>query len=634
MSIPTPAAGIVNPRLEALSGPREPLDLKSLYHLRYIGRFAWTARGDALIFETDISGRVNLWRVPSRGGWPLQLTIEEDRTLLEDVSMDGRFLVYAQDRGGDEKPNLFLLNPGGGTPIPLTDTEGVGYETACFSHKGDRIAFAAELEAPGAYGIYVVPAEERERGGKPVVRNGFPSYLVVPSGGLMWSVGGWSRDDSRLALTRTSDGLHNGVFVADLEGRVREIVPDDGEHLTDIVGWSPDGRRLLVNSNLHPGGQVAPGLLSLEDGTIEWLVDSIWESGALDWSPDGRFVAWALNEAGAERLYLRDLVTGQDRPASPGTGCVDGAAFSPDGRALAFRFGAADRPVDLWVLERDPRPARVTEAFVGGLSADRMVRPHLVTYPGGDGTTIAAFLYLPRGAVRGRPGPGIVMIRGGPTAQSQDRFARNIQYLVSRGYVVIEPNYRGSTGFGRAFQEANRMDLGGGDLEDIIAARTFLAETGYVDPGRVAVEGGSYGGYLTLMALAKAPDLWAAGIAIVPFANWFTEYENEDETLQAFDRMMMGDPEANRDLWIDRSPFFFVDRITAPLLIQAGANDIRCPASETREIASRIRAAGGTVEVKIYDDEGHGFSKRENAIDAFRQRMVFLERYLPVSPPE
>ncbi len=632
MPISTPAAGLVNPRIEAPPGQPVALDLKSLYHIRAIGRFGWTADSSALVFETDIDGRFNLWRVPARGGWPKQLTLEDDRTMLEDVSEAGRWLVYAQDRQGNEKPNLFLLETAGGPPIPLTQTEGIGYETVQFSHRGDRIAFAAELEAPGAYGIHLLDLDGDVPETKSDGASSSAPRLLVPSGGKMWSVGAWSRDDRQLALHQTSDGLHNGVFVVDLAGRLRELLPDDGEHLTDVVAWGPDGETLLVNSNLHPGEQVAPGILSVRDGTIRWLVDSAWETQALDWSPDGRFIAWTLNEAGSERLYLRDLSTGRDRLVSPGAGVVGGAAFSPDGQALAFRFGAADRPVDLWVLQSNPRPDRITEAFVGGLSADQMVRPLLVTYPGKDGTPIAAFLYLPRGADRRRPRAGIVSIRGGPTAQSQDQFARTIQYLVSRGYVVIDPNYRGSTGFGRAFQEANRMDLGGGDLDDIVEARTFLVNTGFVAPDRVAVEGGSYGGYLTLMALTKAPRLWAAGIAIVPFANWFTEYENEDETLQAFDRMMMGDPEKNRDLWIDRSPYFFVDRITAPLLILAGANDIRCPASETREIEARIRAAGGTVDVKIYEDEGHGFIKRENAIDAFQRRVRFLETHLPVFP--
>jgi dipeptidyl aminopeptidase/acylaminoacyl peptidase len=203
-----------------------------------------------------------------------------------------------------------------------------------------------------------------------------------------------------------------------------------------------------------------------------------------------------------------------------------------------------------------------------------------------------------------------------------------VQFLVSHGFVVIAPNFRGSTGFGRAFRLANRGDLGGGDLRDTVAAAEWLSASGYVDPERIAVMGGSYGGYLTLMALTKYPALWAAGVAIVPFANWFTEYQHEDPVLQAYDRSMMGDPVKDADLWRDRSPIFFVDQIRAPLLLLAGANDIRCPAEETQQIIEAVRAAGGVAEAKIYKDEGHGFARRENEIDAYQRVAAFLRAHL------
>jgi len=373
---------------------------------------------------------------------------------------------------------------------------------------------------------------------------------------------------------------------------------------------------------------MAPGLLSIATGEITWLVISDWEATALQWSLDGRHIAWKLNEAGSERLYLLEVASGTSTEVPLETGVFGAVRFNPDGSRLAFSYGSADRPSDLWAMPLGGTPFQVSHSLVGGLEASDFVRPRIVTFPSADGTLIPAFLYLPRGAVPDGDLPGLVMIRGGPTAQTQNRWSRDIQYLVSRGYAVIAPNYRGSTGFGREFMESNRMDLGGGDLQDIIAARGFLIDSGYVDAARVGVMGGSYGGYLTLMALTKAPELWTAGVAVVPFANWFTEYEKEDEVLQAFDRMMMGDPVENRAFWIDRSPYYFVDRIQAPLLMLAGGNDIRCPASETRELVTRIRDAGGQVEAHIYENEGHGFVKRENSIDAFTRTVSFFERHI------
>ena len=172
------------------------------------------------------------------------------------------------------------------------------------------------------------------------------------------------------------------------------------------------------------------------------------------------------------------------------------------------------------------------------------------------------------------------------------------------------------------------MDMGGGDLRDVVAARSVLADSGFVDPQRIAVMGGSYGGYLTLMALTKYPERWAAGVAIVPFANWFTEYEHEDQTLRDSDRARMGDPVKNADLWRDRSPIFFADRIRAPLLVLDGANDVRCPPDEAEQIVRAVRANGGIANLHVYPDEGHGFRRRENEIDAQRRTTEFLARYL------
>src|SRR5437016_11492365 len=152
-------------------------------------------------------------------------------------------------------------------------------------------------------------------------------------------------------------------------------------------------------------------------------------------------------------------------------------------------------------------------------------------------------------------------------------FNRFVQYMANQGYIVIAPNYRGSTGYGKEFQHANLFDMGGGDLQDVLGAAEFLKQTGFVDPKKLILMGGSYGGYLTMMGVTKAPEVWAAGVPIVPFVNWFTEIENEDPVLQQSDLATMGDPVKNKTLFEDRSPINFIDRVNAPLLLLAGGQD-------------------------------------------------------------
>jgi dipeptidyl aminopeptidase/acylaminoacyl peptidase len=253
-----------------------------------------------------------------------------------------------------------------------------------------------------------------------------------------------------------------------------------------------------------------------------------------------------------------------------------------------------------------------------------------VHYPSRDRKwTVSAFLYVPRNMQRNRQNAAMVYIHGGPASQTLNSFNRFIQHIVNQGYMVIAPNYRGSTGYGKDFQQANLFDMGGGDLEDVLAAADFMVQTGYPDPKKLIVMGGSYGGYMTMMAVTKAPDLWAAAVPVVPFVNWFTEIQNEDPVLQQSDRATMGDPEKNRDLLRDRSPIFLVDHIKAPLLLLAGGNDPRCPKEEALQVVDEVKKRGGVAEYKVYENEGHGFARVENQIDAYRRVTNFLKAHVP-----
>src|SRR5881396_2298302 len=223
----------------------------------------------------------------------------------------------------------------------------------------------------------------------------------------------------------------------------------------------------------------------------------------------------------------------------------------------------------------------------------------------------------------------IVYVHGGPTSQTVNLFNRFIQHMVNQGYMVIAPDYRGSTGYGKEFQQANLFDMGGGDLQDVLAAADWIKQTGYLDPKKLVIVGGSYGGYMSMMAVTKAPDVWAAAVPIVPFVNYFTEIQNEDPVLREMDLATMGDPEKNKDLFRDRSPIFFIDQVKAPLLLLAGGNDPRCPKSETLQVVDAIKKRGGVAEYKIYENEGHGFARVENQIDAYQRAANFIKSHVP-----
>ncbi|MFZ0796087.1 MAG: S9 family peptidase, partial [Candidatus Korobacteraceae bacterium] len=306
-------------------------------------------------------------------------------------------------------------------------------------------------------------------------------------------------------------------------------------------------------------------------------------------------------------------------------------AYTRDGSRLLYYHNGANAPSDLWVYDIASKQSQpITHSLVGGLRSADMVQPYLVHYPSRDGKwTISAFAYVPNNIQRNGKFPAIVYIHGGPAVQSVDSFNRFIQYIVNQGYLVIAPNYRGSTGYGKQFVDANMGDAGGQELNDVLDAGEWIKKSGFVDPKKLIVMGGSYGGYLSMMAVTKAPDMWAAAVPIVPFVNWFTEIANEDPSLREYDLATMGDLVKNKALYEDRSPINFVDQIKAPLLLLAGANDPRCPSEEAQQVADAVKKRGGVAQLKIYTDEGHGFARVENQIDAYQRVSDFLKVHVP-----
>jgi dipeptidyl aminopeptidase/acylaminoacyl peptidase len=220
------------------------------------------------------------------------------------------------------------------------------------------------------------------------------------------------------------------------------------------------------------------------------------------------------------------------------------------------------------------------------------------------------------------------MAHGGPTGQTLDAFDGRAELLASRGFVVIAPNVRGSTGYGMDFQNANIKDLGGADLKDEIAGVDFLKATGFIDPKRVGIWGGSYGGYMTLMAIGKAPEIWSAAVDEYGILNWLSMLEHEDPSLQAYEKMLLGDPVKDLSVYEASSPLKYLSNEKAPLLVLQGENDIRVPKEEAEHVVSLLKAEGRTVEAVYYPDEGHGFVKREHQRDELTRSVDWLQKYL------
>jgi dipeptidyl aminopeptidase/acylaminoacyl peptidase len=647
LSVVVQTAGQTLPAIQPVTDPKqisskpnaqvEPrtLTIDKLYMTRQVGRPTWSPDGKSVAFVSNMSGRNNLWLVPAEGGWPVQLTVSDQRQAAPAWSPDGKWIAYQSDYDGDELWDIFLVSPKTGKVVNLTQTREIAEVSPTWSPDGRYLAYEVKPKTSAAYEIDLYDTVMRDvkhlTANTPQdKRNSNPI---------------WSKDGKYIVYSQEqAKGTDSNIFIADVAtGQNTLLTPHVGEKLytaNDIDPRSiPDARRILITSNAANGynniGLLVIGTKGEMNGTftpgeIAWLTKDKWEIRGGEFSPDGKRVTFTANVDGNEDIYLDDLATGKSTALPIPKGLNEPAggrsAFTSDGSRLLYYHNGPTAPGDLWIYHLAAgNSTQITHSLLAGIRSEDMVEPYLVHYPSRDGKwTISAFLYVPFNMARNGQNAAIVYIHGGPAAQTLNSFNRFVQFAVNQGYMVLAPNYRGSSGYGKEFQQANLFDMGGGDLQDVLAGADWIKQTGHLDPKKIAVMGASYGGYLSMMAVTKAPDIWAAGVPIVPFVNWFTEIENEDPVLRQSDLATMGDPLKDKARYEERSPINYIDQIKAPLLLLAGGHDPRCPKSETQQVVDAIKKRGGSVDYKIYENEGHGFARVENQIDAYKRVGDFL----------
>jgi dipeptidyl aminopeptidase/acylaminoacyl peptidase len=364
---------------------------------------------------------------------------------------------------------------------------------------------------------------------------------------------------------------------------------------------------------------------------VEPLTKSIFDETLPAWRPDGRAILYLHNEDAEVSVRRVFVVSHADHAVADRPGVHNSVRVGPDGDLVAYLFSGAREPWDVYVTrERMTEPRRLTRSLPATIDPATLVEPIHVRYSGAMGSDIPALLYIPHAeAIRGDgPPPAIIHVHGGPTSQHYRWWDRASQWFANNGYVVLAPNIRGSTGYGREFQEGNRQDWGGKDLEDVVKGIEWLAKQRIADPKRVGIYGGSYGGYMTLMALAKYPDRFAAGVSVVGVVSWQTMYDTTRGDLREYLVREFGDPTRDAERYRDRSPLTHVSKIEAPLLVLQGENDPRVPLSEAEQVVAAMRAAGKMHEYYVYKGEGHGFRTRENMIDSVRRAGEWFDRYL------
>jgi dipeptidyl aminopeptidase/acylaminoacyl peptidase len=619
-----------------------PFGIDRFLNIRSASGPSFSPDGRFVSFLTNVTGVSQLWQVPVQGGWPVQLTFTRESVHGADYSPRKHELIYSMDAGGDERAQLYLLAGVGGTDhglgdgwtsTDLTRHPGAVHSFGGWSHEGDRFAFSANRTDPSRFDVYVQKA-------------GAPAAQLLHKGpGGYYSALGWSPDDRWLLVSRNESSFNQDLYLLDVTtGEARHLTPHKGEVQYHSAHWSADGRSVYCVSTA--GGRDLTGVakIDLTSGKRTYVETPDHEVDAVLPSPKGRWLAWLVNAGGRSELKLRVFENNRTLTA-PGLplGVVSQMAFAPDDTRLAFVFNGPRYNPDVWVWDllspsSQPRgpaqePARklrqLTHAGRAGIPFTQLVEPELITYKTFDGRMIPAWYYPPAVAPRdGRLPPVIVYPHGGPESQTRAAFNPVFQYFLQRGYAVLAPNVRGSTGYGTAYMNLDntvkRMD----SVNDLAHAAYWLRDHKKGDPKRLAVYGGSYGGFMVLASVTHYPDLWAAGIDVVGICNFVTFLEKTGAYRRAHREAEYGNLREHRAFFERISPIHHVDKIKCPMMVIHGANDPRVPIGEAEQIVAALRKRGVPVEYLRYEDEGHGLAKLKNRLDAYPKMTAFLDRYL------
>ncbi|WP_332772160.1 S9 family peptidase [Phenylobacterium sp.] len=576
----------------------------------------WLADGTMLI-ATRFGQTPQIHHVKAPGGDRTQLTFFDEpvTSAAAQPVVPGAF-VFARDSGGDEYFQGYASAvEGGEAQVTEPKTRNTGF---VFSPDGNLLAWSRVTPGKGDYDIMLM------RTGQPTTRR-----VALKGRGAVGPVA-FSADGGRILFKRAISAQSSKVFVLELAtGQVTEINPTRKPIAYSGGEFTPDGRRVLMLSDEK--SEVARLVeYDLANGRKTVVADGgAWEIEAFDLSENGRLLAYAINQDGRSRVVVADMVTRRalPQPELP-LGVLVDLKFSPDALRLAIGLNSATSPADVWTWNiAEASLVRWTHSEMGGLKPADMVEPALIRFPSFDRREIPAWVYRPR-AAKG-PTPVIIDIHGGPEGQSRPGFSTAYQYWVNAlGATVISPNVRGSTGYGKTYLALDNALKRQDSVRDIGALLDWIATQPDLDKSRVVVSGGSYGGFMTLAALAAYNDRLAGAIDTVGISDFTTFLTNTEGYRRDLRRAEYGDErDPAMKAEFDRiSPLNLTDRMTKPLFVIAGFNDPRVPWTEGEQMVAKVRANGGDVWWMMAKDEGHGFRKKQNR-DAFREaETLFLRK--------
>jgi dipeptidyl aminopeptidase/acylaminoacyl peptidase len=577
--------------------------------------------GTKLLVTSNANGIYNAYAYPVDGGEPTALTASEDDSVFG-VSYfpDDERILYTADQGGNELNHLYVREVDG-TVKDLTPGEGLKASFAGWADDDQSFFVVTNERDPQFFDLYEYQV------------NGYARELIYENKDGYF-VSAVSPDKQRIALTKIITRAKSDVYIYDRDsGETEQLTQHAGDVVCRPQHFTKDGTSLrcltdkgheflyLVNENLQSGER-------------ELLEKVDWDIAYAERSKSGRYLALGINEDARTVLRVFDTETGEELnlPDMPGLSVVS-ISLSNDEDAIAFYVQSGRIPRDLYYLslEDGANPVRLTRSLNKAIEPEHLVEPEVVRFKSFDGVEVPGILYKPYGASAENKRPALVYVHGGPGGQTRVSYTAQIQYLVNHGYVVYGINNRGSSGYGKTFFAMDDLKHGDEDLDDCVASKQMLIDTGYVDPERIGIMGGSYGGYMVCAALAFRPEAFAVGVDIFGVTNWVRTLKSIPPWWTAQRDALykeLGDPNTQEDYLRKISPLFHAKNIVKPMIVLQGKNDPRVLQVESDEMVEAVRSNGVPVEYVVFDDEGHGFRKKENQIKGYKAVLEFLNEHL------
>jgi dipeptidyl aminopeptidase/acylaminoacyl peptidase len=604
--------------------------------------------GNKLAYLTNVSGTAQIWAMDLPNGSPRQLTNYDDNVGFVRWLPDGRGLIFGKGRGGDENTQFFWMKPDGSSVRELTNDPKVRHNFGEISADGKTIYYASNKRDRNFFDIYSMDVAS----GKETLlyqQDGNNDFVAANDSGSKFII---SRDSTDLSLD-------NNLYLVDAATK-KEILltPHTGAAEFGNAHFTADGMVLAQNagrefSSLSYIRRKNAASDDLSDGNREMSIiePANWDVSDIEMTPYGNRIAYTLDRDGFSELYIRKyetdgkpLITVIDKNADavnlPSQGIIGGLSLSKDQSKLAFSFSSAKFNSDVWVYDLNSKQlTQVTKSDRAGIPQESFIEPELIRFKTFDGRDVPAWYYKPRtqeytklslksSQNQKKPLPVIVSVHGGPEGQERPGFSGLYQYYLSRGYAILAPNVRGSTGYGKTYTHLDDVKNREDSVKDLTYAVEWLKTKGGADPKRIAVMGGSYGGYMTLAAITLYPELWAAAVDTVGISNWESFLKNTSGYRRRQREVEYGRLDTDIDFLRSISPIARVDKIKAPLFVIAGRNDPRVPWTEGEQIVNALKSRNSPVEWKVYDDEGHGVSKLKNRLELYPLVADFLDKYM------